>query len=177
MSEKPRIVIPEGIDAPVNDADIMKELNESDVPEVDQHKISVLVDNRFRLTTRGMHWPKRLAKHRFKKHAPDGPVISIGTKLRGKPLTKDQISHTLRHELVHASQELDPTNSKISKGWAIRFGAIAVGTLVGYQQAGIPGAVLGAATGDRAGYTYGPHEIQARKLTKTPKPVPLDNIV
>ncbi|MCA9349039.1 hypothetical protein KC878_02725 [Candidatus Saccharibacteria bacterium] len=126
---------------------------------------TVIVDDRNRLTTRGSAWPAGLAKIRFRKYKPEGPVISLGTKLRGKPITPDQRDTTVQHELIHVAQDLDPNNHKIEQGWALRVGAIAAGAVLGYKVAGAKGAFAGVVLGDRLGYTYGPHEVEARKLS------------
>lgn len=165
-NENIKISSKDGAELPFDEYVIADRARQAGISDADLHRISVIADSKLRLTTRGMHWPAVLAGRRFKGHPHEGPVVSIGTKLRGRNLTSDEIDATLTHELVHASQELDPASRKISQGWALRIGAIATGAVLGYHLAGVKGATLGAVLSDRAGYTYGPHEVEARKKTK-----------
>ena len=161
-----KIISRDGTGLPLDSIAITERAMQVGVPEADIHRIAVMVDSKFRLITRGMHWPNALASKRFQYHEDEGPVISIGTKLRGRKLTKDEIDETLTHELVHAAQELDPNSKKISIGLATRIGSIVVGLALGYKFAGVKGATAGLLLGDRIGYTYGLHEIEARRKTK-----------
>ena len=166
MSETPRIINPDLSSNVPSPEQVLQRVREAGISDEAISKIAIIVDNKYRLTTRGSHWPARIAKKKFSQHKPEGPVVSIGTALRGKPRTAEEMDRTLAHELIHVSQELNPNSRKISQGWALRLGTVATGAVLGYYAGGIAGAVGGAFVGDRAGYTYGPHEIEARKLSK-----------
>jgi len=134
---------------------------------------SIVYDDKNRLSYNGSEKPKwldRMLHGRLPENEGRGSVVRVGTRVRGKDRTPEEVDETTRHELEHVAQA-DRHDVRVPIGSVAIWGGAAVGTWVGSKVGRRPatriaGALLGAVIGHAAGYKVAPHERQARARAK-----------
>jgi hypothetical protein len=152
-------------------ADTMRELNISDKTI---ENTTIYMDPSNRLATNGIAYPKTLGRLRHIRHpelrrAP-GPVVRVSTKIRGTERKKQDMNHTLSHELEHVAQ-IDRKDPRLTIGHLAIWGSAALGATIGNKlgssrKGRAVGTLLGAMVGQQIGYKRAPHEQQAREKSK-----------
>lgn len=138
---------------------------------------SIVLDDKNRLSYRGSQTPKwldRLIRGKKPENEGSGSVVRIGTKIRGRKRTSEDVNHTLSHELEHVAQS-DRRDRNILLDnlavWGLAGGGAFAGNKLGRRRKGtkIIGTIAGAAIGQALGYKLASHEQQARdKAAHTP---------
>ncbi len=139
---------------------------------------SVVIDGKNRRSYNGSQTPKwldRLAQGDMPYNQGKGSVVRIGTKVRGRERTEEQMNKVLVHELEHAAQKDRKDKNIVVGNILIYGGSFALGALgnILAKRTGLTGRALatgaGLAIGNRLGYQFAPHERQARERAQALK--------
>jgi hypothetical protein len=150
---------------------VMAEVYKISSDEIDN--LIILIDAKPHLYYRGSQVPKLLDRiFRGKRDYNKGPgsIIRLSMYYQGKRRTIDNMNHTLAHELEHVAQQ-DRRDPRILIGTVMiwitaTFGAW-LGLLLGTNtMLRMCFFFVGMAMGHYIGYSFAPHEIQARKRSK-----------
>ena len=137
---------------------------------------TIIFDAKNRLSYKGSHTPKlfdRLFRGTNEDNKGRGSVIRVGTRLRGRDLTPEEINHTIDHELVHVAQtdrgDFAPIIGNLAIWGGLIGGAVTANRSISKRTKRLIPRVaftaVGGVIGNRIAYQLAPHERQARSAS------------
>lgn len=106
MSNKPNIIIsPDAqADFAFNGSELETLTNDFGITSTP----TILLDNKNRLTVKGVTYPKLLGRMRFfydkDLRQAEGPIVRVSTRLRGQQRSQAALNKTFAHEMEHVAQ-------------------------------------------------------------------------
>ncbi len=134
--------------------------------------VTLYIDDIPRLTTRGVTWPKHLARIRFPTAKATGTLICLSSRLLISGSTQHTITTTLIHEIQHAVQ-FQNKDPRVIIGKVTEITLLLCGILLGLTDASGPWiyrilvTLITAFFGLHVGYRLALDEIQARRVASS----------
>lgn len=170
----PSIVV-ESRSVEVDPVELRRTMQGIGISEAGIGQTAIVVDGKNRTSYNGSQAPKwvdRLTHGVHPYNQGKGTVIRLGTKVRGKNRSLEDINDTLVHELEHTVQYDKRDKSLLIGNMLIYGGSFALAALVDVlaRKAGVKhrslASVGGFVLGNRIGYQLAPHENQARQRAR-----------